>query len=244
MPRIKISSDNTYISVIRVSTNFERQKLSPEAQRDSINNFINNFGGDILEEITEEFSGTSYNREALNRAISLCRDTNSILLVHKISRLSRAGLYTVSLLKENGVECIEAVSPYDSAFVKGIKFLQAEQENNDRKDNIKHGLNQIKKNILENGFHISKNGNKITSLGTPSNLTEDSRKKAAIAKRNKALNDTNNLKAIGIINLMRDSSLKSISEYLNKHGFQTSRGNKFHPSQVSNLIKLYGDKFL
>jgi len=232
----------TYIAYYRVSTSSERQSLSFDFQRESVNKFLEIYGGTVIKEFKEEISGSTNNRKLFNQAVDLCARNGYILLVHKLSRLSRGGLSTIAYLEQQGVKYIEAVSPKDSSFVKGIKLLQAREENLERKDAIKRGMAQIKRNIAANGFHVSKSGNRITSLGAPENLTDQARRKAVESNRRKALNNNNNLKAKALIELLipNELSLKAMADYLNQKGFKTSTGKEFMAMSVSNLIKLYG----
>ena len=234
--------NTTYVELIRVSTTFDRQSLSPEFQKEANQRFINNYGGKIVASFVEEFSGTKMNRTVFNKAVQAAIDTNSVLLVAKLARLSRAGLAIIGYLDERKVNYIEAVSPHDSSFVKGIKLLQAKEENDERKDNIKRGLSQIKRNIRNKGFHISKNGNKITKLGSPKNLTEEAREKSILSRRKKALENKNNLRAKAMVELLIDHgmTLRQMADYLNDKEFYTSTGKMFKAMSVSNLISLYG----
>tara|TARA_R110000803_G_scaffold78075_4_gene143146 strand:+ start:4701 stop:5372 length:672 start_codon:yes stop_codon:yes gene_type:complete len=200
------------------------------------------YGGTILKEFEEEVSGTSLNRVIFEQVVDLCAGTGSILLVHKLSRLSRNGLSTIAYLQKRKVRYIEAVSPGDSEFVKGIKLLQAKEENDERKGNIKSGLDQIKRNIEENGFHISKAGNRITSLGNPQNLSRDGVKKSAEVRKKKAMDNPNNKRAIAMLELLllQKISLQKMADHLNSTGFITSQGSTFSPTAVSNLLHLFG----
>ena len=190
-PRITPLENQKYVAYYRVSTDIKRQALSPEFQKNSIDDFINRFGGTISGEFFEDVSGTTLKRAEFEKAVNLCQEIGATLLVHKLSRLSRAGLSTIGYLDDRNVNYIEATSPRDSDFVKGIKILQAKDENDTRKSNIRDGLNQIKRNIESNGFHISKAGNKITSLGNPEHLTQAGRDKSIETRRAKALSNEN-----------------------------------------------------
>jgi hypothetical protein len=71
-------------------------------------------------------------------------------------------------------------------------------------------------------------------------LTDEARERSKRTRRAKAISDQNNVRAYAMTSRMRkDSSLQTIADALNKGGFKTSKGNKFYPVQISNLIKLY-----
>ena len=232
----------TYVALYRISTTSDRQALSVPFQKESIKRFIEIYGGKILHEFEEEASGTSFDRVILDKVVDLCQKTGSILLVHKLSRLSRDGFTTIARLKKNKVNYIEAVSPNDSEFVKGIKMLQAEDENVERRANIKSGLDQIKRNIKKKGFHISKKGNRIKALGNPKHLTQAGRDKSIATRRQKALNNSSNKQAISILDLLLPKGLflNKMATHLNEIGFSTATGKEFTAKGVSNLLKLYG----
>jgi hypothetical protein len=147
---------------------------------------------------------------------------------------------TIAKLEENGIPFIESDSPHDSEFSKHIKFLVAKEEKDKTKRRVKDALGQIKVNIKDNGYHITKEGKKITSLGTPENLSDKARERSIRVRKAKAISNLNNVRAYAMASRMRsDNSLNKIAEALNKGGFKTSRGNKFYASQVKNLIELY-----
>lgn len=237
------STDTKYISYLRASTERQRDGLGLDAQRTSILSFVERFGGSIIEEVCEIVSGGSKTREGFDRALELCKEHKAILLVHRIDRLSRSGFYTVAKLEENGIPFIEADSPHDSELSKNIKFLVAKEEKEKIQRRVKDSLAEVKEQIQKNGFYITKEGRRITSLGSPQNLSEKSRERSKRVRRAKALSNENNSRAFAVVDRMRsDSSLQQMAEYLNKHNFKTSRGGKWYPMSVSNLIKLYDEE--
>ena len=95
----------------------------------------------------------------------------------------------------------------------------------------------IKSKIEEKGYHISKSGNRITSLGSPQNLSQDGRAKSIETRRLKALHNPNNKRAYGMVKMLSDKTLKQTADFLNENGFPTSTGKQFTPMAVSNLKK-------
>ncbi|MBR3123799.1 MAG: hypothetical protein IKH48_06620, partial [Prevotella sp.] len=65
---------------------------------------------------------------------------------------------------------------------------------------------------------------------------------AAKARRATADADANNLKAWAVIEARGELSLRSLSDFLNSHGFITSTGGKFSPMAVKRLRERYGVK--
>lgn len=235
--------DKKYVAYYRASTESQRDGIGLDVQHEAIHRFIEVYGGTVIAVEEEIVSGGAATREGFDRALALCKLYDAILIVHRIDRLSRAGFMTMARLEEEGIPFIEADSPHDTTFSKHIKFLVAKEEKDKTQRRVKDALGQIKANIEKNGYHITKDGNRITSLGNPQNLTDEARERSKRTRRAKAISDPNNVRAYAMASRMRDkNSLKAIADALNKGGFKTSRGNKFYPIQVSNLIKLYEDE--
>lgn len=228
-----------YIVYYRASTEKQRDGLGLDAQKQAITRFLENYGGNIIDTVEEIVSGGAQNREGFTRALYLAKETGATLLVHRIDRLSRSGFMTIALLEQEGVNFIEADAPNDSAFSKNIKFLVAKEEKEKIQSRVKGALAEINTKIAVNGFHLSKAGNKITSLGTPENLSDVARRNSITSRRNKALNNPNNRKAYSVVELMEGKSLRGVASFLNANGFLTSTGKQFAPTSVSNLKKLY-----
>tara|TARA_R110000851_G_scaffold27764_5_gene77899 strand:- start:11071 stop:11775 length:705 start_codon:yes stop_codon:yes gene_type:complete len=228
-----------YIIYYRASTEKQRDGLGLDAQKKAVQTFLQNHGGNVVDTVEEIVSGGAIDRKGFTKALYLAKETNSTLLVHRIDRLSRAGFMTIALLEQEGVNFIEADSPNDSPFSKNIKFLVAKEEKEKIQSRVKGALAEINTKISENGYHISKAGNKITSLGTPKNLTQSARENSIISRRKKALENVNNKKAFSVIELMVGRSLAVVADYLNANGFLSSRGKQFSPMTVSNLKRLY-----
>lgn len=228
-----------YIVYYRASTEKQRDGLGLDAQKQAIKRFLENYGGNVIDIVEEIVSGGSLDRKGFDNALALAKDTGATLLVHRIDRLSRSGFMTIALLEQEKVNFIEADSPNDSAFSKNIKFLVAKEEKEKIQARVKGALAEINTKIEKNGFHLSKAGNKITSLGTPENLSDVARRNSIASRRNKALNNPNNRKAFSVVELMQGESLRRVASFLNDNGFLTSTGKQFAPASVSNLKKLY-----
>lgn len=231
--------NTNYVVYYRASTEKQRDGLGLDAQKQAINKFLENYGGKVLDTVEEIVSGGALNREGFGKALELAKQTGATLLVHRIDRLSRSGFMTIALLEQENVNFIEADAPNDSDFSKNIKFLVAKEEKEKIQSRVKGALAEINTKIEENGYHISKSGNKITSLGTPENLTNLARTNSIISRRKKALTNTNNMKAFSVVKLMQGETLRGVASFLNDNGFLTSTGKQFAPTSVSNLKKLY-----
>ena len=132
-------------------------------------------------------------------------------------------------------------SPNDPEVVKDIKLALSKEERNKVKVRTKDALQQINSTIRKEGYYVSKAGNKITSLGTPSNLTDKSREESIRRRREMSYSNTENQKAYALVKVLRDngSTMGSIAKVLNESGFKTIRGSQYRPMQVKRLIDMY-----
>lgn len=103
-----------YIAYCRRSTDTEQQsKWSLDTQYEDIQRFVSINGGEIIGRHDEARSGTDTTRPILWTAINECQKTGAILIVSKLSRLSRDigqvdELYRSNLrfvVVEFGIEC-------------------------------------------------------------------------------------------------------------------------------------------
>ena len=89
-----------YVAYLRQSTTKqEKSGLGIEAQRNIIHSFV--IEGLIIAEFVETESGKKSDRPKLQEALALCRNTNSILIVAKLDRLSRNVAFTSKLLESD-----------------------------------------------------------------------------------------------------------------------------------------------
>ncbi|MBY8272140.1 recombinase family protein [Vibrio fluvialis] len=112
----------------RLSTKRERQQSSFATQDDYNRLFINQYADSakVLAEFEEEQSGSDNNRPMLHKAIKLCQETGSTLLVAKIDRLGRDVELIASVIKKVSVRV--AVMPFADNFSIHIYAALAEQE--------------------------------------------------------------------------------------------------------------------
>lgn len=232
-----------FVAYYRVSTEEQgKSGLGLDAQRKSVTGFVNEHGN-LIGEFQDIESGTSETRTGIKDAITLCKLSGATLVVKEMSRISRGGFKTMVELEEAGVEFIESTSPHDPSMVKGIKFVLAKDEREKISTRTKDALSQIKEKIASGKEHISKNGNFVTSLGSPQNLTDEARKRSIETRRKVARENPNNKRAGAFICTCfeQGDNYTQITEKLNQAGFKTSRGNDFSVMQVSRLHKRYSE---
>lgn len=222
-----------YIAYTRVSTN--KQDLGLEVQLEIINRFINP-SDEVIHTYTEKESGRKSDRPELMKAIQHCKETNSILLIAKLDRLSRNVAF-ISTLMDSKVSFKACDIPTADNFTIHIFAALAEREVGLIRERTKSAMNVIKENISKNGYHISKSGNKITSLGGGTFTSEQREMGIAVIRQKKASNE--NLKrAKAFAQSLKDNGLNvtQIANLLNENGFKTSRGKEYYHTQVSRLF--------
>ncbi|MCK5017294.1 MAG: recombinase family protein [Candidatus Peribacteraceae bacterium] len=228
-----------YIGYYRVSTEKQGESgLGLESQRQFVRAYVDSVKGDLIEEYTEIESGGNVDRIYLNEAMDHAEAEEAIIVVKRMDRLSRE-LRIASLLKERDIRYLDCESPNDSGFMKNIKFAFAEEEKDKIGERIGSALGIIKQNIDTNGYHISKKGNKITTLGNKENLGGVLAIERSVATRRKAaLLNPDNIRASGVIKLMRGygATYNEMTKFLNENGFKTSKGNDFSKTQVRKLF--------
>lgn len=75
-------------------------------------------------------------------------------------------------------------------------------------------------------------------LGSPQNLTSQSRLKSIEVRQQNASENENNIKAFGFIQSLKTQnlSLQQIANKLNEFGFKTAKGKDFHKTTVQRLF--------
>ncbi len=214
-----------YIGYYRVSTKEQGVSgLGLASQQESVRRYISSVNGNLIEEFTDVASGKADNRENLNNAIIACQKYKAVLVVKKLDRLSRGGFKIAVRLDELGIDYIESDSPNDNELLKNLKLAIAKDERQKISERTKAAL-AIRKS-------------QGVKLGNLKNLTDEGRLKGSEAMRlKKELNENNRRARAHAMTLRKDGmTLQQIAHELNTHGFQTSRGKEFSPTQVSRLL--------
>ncbi len=230
-----------YITYFRVSTVKQNiSHLGLEAQKSSVEQYVKNVNGEIIDSFTEvETAGSKdkisvdkqvsiesllSKRPLLLNALKLAETNGAIIVVKESSRLTRYSLLMEFLLK-SGITFEFADAPSDTAFIVKLKTSLAEEELLRISERTKAALKALK----DRGFKrdTSKHG-----------LTEENIKKGKDRRKELATLNDNNRKASGYIILLRNSgsTLQQIADKLNSEGFRSSRGKLFRPSNVLMLL--------
>lgn len=214
-----------YVAYYRVST--KRQNLGLEAQKNTVLNYINSVGGELINSYNEKESGKCDNRIELIKAIDFCKINNATLVIAKLDRLSR-NVSFIFALKDANIKFYCCDIPELNTLTLGIFATIAQSERETISSRTKAAL-QAKKA-------------KGIRLGAPNaSISNEMRIKSAEALRRKADNNTNNKRAYTVISSLveRNVTLQYIASYLNQNDFRTSKNCLFTPIAVSRLIKRY-----
>ncbi len=156
-----------FISYLRVSTLRQgKSGLGLEAQRDSINNYLNGGRWKLLEEFVEIESGKDDKRPKLAEALAACQRRKTTLVIAKLDRLSRNVAFIANLM-ESGVEFIAVDFPQANKFSLHIMAAVAEYEAQAISKRTKEALEAAKRRGVK--------------LGNPENLNK------AAARKGRAL---------------------------------------------------------
>lgn len=230
-----------YIAYYRVSTKEQgRSGLGIEAQKRAVSNYLKE--NKIFASYTDIESGKNNNRIELNKALEVCKSDkdNFTLVIAKIDRLSR-NLTFISSLMDAKINFVACDMPTANNFTIHIFAALAQQEREMISKRTEDSLKSIKKDIETNGFHISKQGNKITALGNSKNLTSSARAKGVQNNIENSKANENNKKAFELIKLLKDANMNynKIAKKLNESGFKTAKGKEFQAVQVQRIYNKY-----
>jgi DNA invertase Pin-like site-specific DNA recombinase len=206
------------------STRQEKSGLGLDAQATSVLNYVQNNGLSILHEFTEIESGKNNSRPILKQAIDKAKQTNAILVIAKLDRLSRSVSF-ISQLMEKKVKFVCCDMPEANELTIHIFAAVAQWERQRISERIKEAL-AAKKEREPNW-----------TPGT-NNLTDDARAKASKTISCKARESKSIRHAWHLIRSLRleGQSYGKIAYNLSMEGYKTPKGNSnWHANQVRNI---------
>jgi DNA invertase Pin-like site-specific DNA recombinase len=117
-----------FVSYLRVSTNKQGALgLGVEAQRRSVEDYLNGGRWELLAEFVEVESGKCDDRPKLAEAMAFCRLHGATLVIAKLDRLSRDAHFLLGLQKAD-VRFVAADMPEANEMVVGILAVVAQAE--------------------------------------------------------------------------------------------------------------------
>jgi DNA invertase Pin-like site-specific DNA recombinase len=217
--------EGTFISYLRVSTARQQQEgHGIDAQRASIERYLNGGGWKVLAEYVEAESGRKNDRPELLKALDHCEMTGATLLIAKLDRLSRNAAFLLTL-QDAGVKFIAVDNPQANELTVSLLAVIAQDEARRISERTKEGLRAAKA--------------KGVKLGSPkgaAHLGSKYQHLATTALKVKADSFARKLgPLVQEIEAQGHTSLSAIARELNARSIRTSKGGKWHPSTVRNL---------
>ena len=211
-----------FVLYFRVSTRRQGDSgLGLDAQRRDIDLYLDTYAEvpfEVLGEFTDIESGANGDRPELWKAIELAEKTGATLLVAKLDRLSRKVSFISTVMDRKRLSLTVATMPHADKFQLHIYAALAEQEREFISLRTKQALAPLK--------GTGKLG------GNRGNIDKANEAARAVA-------DAHAAKVMDTIKPLRDAgrTLQQIADTLNRSGVTTSRGGKWYPTTVSNILK-------
>ena len=222
-------SNGKFVSYLRVSTQRQGHSgLGLEAQRESINQYLNGGSWKLIAEMVEVESGKrSDNRPKLAEALSLCRIHNATLLVARLDRLAR-NVRFISTLMESGVKFQAVDMPDVNEMVIHILASVAQGEAKAISERTKAALAAAQ----ARGVKLGGTRWDVASVAKKGNEASIMKRMMDAAKRAADL-----LPVIHAIQSGGTTTLRQIADELNRREIPTPRGKSWTPMQVSRVLK-------
>jgi DNA invertase Pin-like site-specific DNA recombinase len=223
-------AEGKWISYLRVSTARQgRSGLGLEAQRKSVEDFLNGGRWKLVKEYVEVESGkkSGADRPILAEALKACRLYGAKLIIARIDRLSRDAHFLLGLEKA-GVDFVAADMPQIDRLTVGVLAMVAEQEGRMISARTKAALAAAKKRGVKLGGH--RPGAKLTAAGRKKGREVQARVAAARAAELAPV--IAELQAGGAV------SLRAIAAALNERGIPTASGDgAWSAGQVARVCR-------
>ena len=206
-----------YVAYYRVSTQQQgRSGLGLEAQQYTVEQYCKN--GLILQSFTDIESGKHNQRPELMKAIELCKQTNSILIIAKLDRLSRNSVFIGQLMESKiNFKCCDM--PEADSFTIHIFAALAQRE----REMISNRTKQALKALKDRGI----------KLGSPNNVNGEHCELMRSKRKPKEYDS----KLMLTIKKCKGNTLQSIADELNKAGYTTTKNKQFTQVQIHRLLK-------
>lgn len=231
---------------------FSTDEQDAQSQKNIISKYAESKGLQIDEIISDKgISGSvSYRKRNLSELLEKTKPGDTII-VSEVSRLTRGGIIELSdmiadffapkklrLIISNvslDIDCSDMNPLIELQLSMMATFAKIERLN--IKNRTKAALDARKKQIEQDGYFISKAGNKCTSLGGTTSGQAKGGKVNGEKRRKEAMeSSTNRIIAAMTDGVTSSSELESISIKLNNMGIRTSSGLEFNRNRLSALI--------
>ena len=224
-------ANGKFVSYLRVSTARQGQSgLGLEAQRASVEDFLNGGQWKVIKEFVEIESGSHNDRPELAKAMALCRLRGATLVIAKIDRLSRDAHFLLGLQKA-GVKFVAADMPEANEMVVGIMAVVAQAERKMISVRTKSALAAAKaRGVKLGGVRHKSDGSVVTVSAEASAAGRATKTAQAIARAADVRPIIADIQAGGA------KSLREISDALNGRGIPTARGGEWSATQVQRVM--------
>lgn len=218
-----------YVAYMRVSTAKQgRSGLGLEAQQAAITAFLREGDRLLSPAYVETESGKQNNRPELAKALNRCKLTGATLLVAKLDRLSRNVAF-IATLQDAGVRFVAADMPEANELTIHIMAAMAQHERKAISRRTREALAAAKARGTKLGGWRERKDKKPRRPVDNRLGTEARRAKA------KAFNESVG-QAIAELRAEGVESLTAIARRLNEQGVRTSRGGRWHATQVARVL--------
>lgn len=227
-----------FVSYIRVSTQKQgRSGLGLDAQRESIENFLNGGRWKLVGEFVEVESGKRDDRPELEKALGLCRLHGATLLIAKLDRLSRNVAFTANLM-EAKVKFVAVDLPEANDLTIHILSAMAQHEAKMIGERTRLALRAAKKRgTTRDGRALVLGGRKMSAerwaqiASKGRRLGTQKRSANAIEWATDVLRSIDDIREAGAV------SLRDIAAQLNERGIPTRRGgSEWSATQVMRVL--------
>lgn len=219
--------EGKFVSYLRVSTERQgRSGLGIEAQRKSVEDYLNGGQWELLEEYVEVESGKNDDRPELKQALEHCDLTGATLLIAKLDRLSRDAYFLLGL-QRSGVRFVCADMPEANELTVGIMALMAQEERKRISERTKAALAVAKARGVKLGN--PKGAEHLRGIGNDPAVKKI--KANANHRAERLRGQITKLLEQGI------TSANGIATELNRNSIRTPRGGQWYAASVQRLMK-------
>jgi len=235
-----------YVAYYRVSTlKQQRSHLGLDSQQEMCHDFVKSKNGIIVKEFEEAESGKSRTRQGLWSAITFCKENDCTLVIAKLDRLARDVEFTFKVIN-SGVQIHFCDMPQVNTMILGVFASVAQYERELISARTKAALGVRKKQLVEDGYFITKEGKRCERLG--GGTMEQAVRRASELRQEKARQNQANLflikyidnfeKRNGELNGKTDRKVwEDLAEELNNLGQTTSKGLPFNYVRLYAMVK-------
>jgi DNA invertase Pin-like site-specific DNA recombinase len=216
------------IAYYRVSTDKQGVSgLGLEAQRKAVLDYLNGGRWKLVAELTEVETGKNADRPKLAEALALCKVYKAKLIIAKLDRLARNVAF-ISNLMEAGVEFLAVDFPQANRLTVHILAAVAEHEAAMISARTKAALEAAKARGVRLG---NPDGFARVDIVKGRQLGLAARRTQSTEFRNQMMPIIQGIKVSGI------TTVRGITDELNRRGIPTMRGRHWSATQVFRVIR-------